>query len=430
MILNALLQLNSLRKNQWLSFEALQRIQLERLKSVVRHVYNNMPYYRKLFDSVGVRPEDIKTLADIKKIPITNKKTLKTQPLEDIVARGVNIERCVKRRTSGSTGIPFYIYHTWENKLYQTLMNMRILLGNGVKIRDRFAHITDTRHIPGYDYWFQRFGILRKYFIYAAEPASKQLEELKRIKPDVIYGYSSSIRLLAGEIKKRGVREINPRLIFCAAELLEPGDRELINSAFGVKLIDVYGAVEVGDIAWECDAHEGYHLNIDNMVIEFLKDGKDVSPGEEGKVVCTSLHSYTMPFIRYELGDVCIPLDKMCSCGRGLPLMKMVIGRVDDFIVMPDGKRVSPLVFIIPSIPGIAQYRIIQKRIDNLLVQIVPNNEFSEKTIVKLKEHIKWVTEEISGKNNMSIDTVRVTEIPKDPSSGKLRRVISEIKPL
>ncbi len=428
MVINALYQLHMLRRNQWLPLYELKQIQFKKLKALITHAYENVVYYHKLFNSVNIKPDDIKTLGDIKKIPVTTKSTFKSQPLHEVIARNVDIKKCVRRRTSGSTGVPLYIYHTWQNKVFQTLMNLRILLDNGVRYGDKIAHITDTRHNWSQEYWFQRLGIFRKYFIYAADTAEKQLKVLKDIKPDVIYGYSSSTKLLAEEIKKRGRREINPRFIFCNAELLEPGERELINLAFGVELIDVYGAVEVADIAWECSAHEGYHFNIDNLVIEFLKDGKDVLPGKEGIIVCTNLHSYAMPFIRYELGDIGIPSEKMCSCGRGLPLMDLIRGRADDFIIMPDGKSVSPLVFIIPSIPGIGQYRIIQNRIDNLLVQIVPNRDFSENTTTALKEHIKRVTEEISGKNTINIGVVKVDDIPRDSSSSKLRRVISEIK--
>src|SRR4030067_3552925 len=241
---------------------------------------------------------------------------------------------------------------------------------------------------------------------------------------------SSSIKLLALRIKESGNTDIHPRMIFCASELLEPGDRELINSTFGHSLCDVYGTVEMGDFAWECPAHEGHHIDINNLVVEFVKDGKDAAPGEEGKVVCTGLHSFAMPFIRYEVGDICVPLNKTCACGRNLPLMSMIRGRADDFITLPDGRCVSPLMFEIPSILGVAQYRIIQKTIDKLLVQVVPSNGFSKDARYKVRQHVRWAARKITGNNVMNVEVEIVESIPKDPSSNKIRRVISEIKSL
>jgi len=125
-----------------------------------------------------------------------------------------------------------------------------------------------------------------------------------------------------------------------------------------------------------------------------------------------------------------VPLDKTCSCGRNLPLMSMIRGRADDFITLPDGRCVSPLMFEIPSILGVAQYRIIQKTIDKLLVQVVPSNGFSKDARYKVRQHVRWAARKITGNNVMNVEVEIVESIPKDPSSNKIRRVISEIKSL
>ncbi len=427
LLLKAISRFYQMRENQWLSPDELRAIQLTRLKEMVKHAYTNVPYYRSLFDSFGLRPEDIKTIEDIKKIPITKKADLKGLLASELLSEDASPVNLIRRHTSGSTGVPFNVYHSWEDKVFQALMNLRILMENGLKVTDKAAHIV-TRQMVGQKFWFQSFGILRKRYIPASHTIDEQLEILKQINPDAIYGYSSSIKLLALKIKEIGNKNIHPRMIFCASELLEPGDRELINSTFGLSLCDVYGTVEMGDFAWECPAHEGYHIDINNFVVEFLKDGKDASPGEEGKVVCTGLHSFAMPFIRYEIGDICIPLNKACSCGRGLPLMSMIRGRADDFITLPNGQCVSPLMFEIPSILGVAQYRIIQKKLDKLLVQVVPATGFSKETRYKVRQHVRWAARKITGDNVMNVEVDVVDAIPKDPSSHKIRRVVSEIR--
>jgi phenylacetate-CoA ligase len=426
-LLSALYQIAKLRRNQWLSIEKLKEIQLKRLKAIVVHAYNNVPYYKNLFDSVGLRPWDIKTLEDIRKIPITRKSDLKGLPLSELLSKDIDMGSIFRRHTSGSTGVPFNVEHSWQDKASQALMNLRILMENGLGVTDKVAHIV-TRQMMGQKFWFQSLGILRKYYIQATISTADQLALLKEINPDAIYGYSSSIKLLALRIRESGKREINPRMIFCTSELLEPGDREFINSTFDLSVCDVYGTVELGDIAWECPAHEGYHIDINNFVVEFLKDGKDVAPGEEGNIVCTSLHADAMPFIRYEVGDICVPLDRICSCGRGLPLMSMIRGRADDFIVTPDGQYVSPLIFEIPSILGVGQYRIVQKQIDKLLVQIVPTPGFTKESRYKVRQHVRWAARKITGNNVMNVEVDIVDTIPKDPSSNKIKRVISEIR--
>lgn len=424
----ALLRLYQMRKNQWLSLDELRAIQLKQLKEMVKHAYTNVPYYRSLFDSIGLRPEDIKTLEDIKKIPITNKSDLKGLSLTEVLSKDVETSSLIRRHTSGSSGVPFNVYHSWEDKVFQALMNLRILLENGLGLTDKAAHII-TRQMVRQNYWFQSLGLLRKFYITAFTTVENQLETLRDIAPDAIYGYPSTIKLLALKIRDTGENGVRPRMIFSASELLVPSDREFINSTFGLSMCDIYGTVELGDFAWECPAHEGYHIDIDNFVVEFLRDGKDISPGEEGKVVCTSLHSFVMPFIRYEVGDICVPLNRTCSCGRGLPLMSMIYGRADDLILMPDGKFVSPLIFDIPPILGVGQYRIIQKEINKLIVQVVPTSSFTGDSRHKVRDHVRWAARKIMGNNSMNVEVAVVDAIPKDPSSNKIRRVISEINP-
>src|SRR3990172_12598934 len=251
LLLKSLSRLYQMRRNQWLPIDELRAIQLKQLKKMVHHAYTNVTYYRRLFDSIGLRPEDIKTLEDVKQIPITRKSDLKGHLASELLSEEVNPVHLIRRHTSGSTGVPFNVYHSWEDKVFQALMNLRILMENGLGVTDKVAHIV-TRQMMGQKFWFQFLGMLRKYYITAATPVSDQLKILEEIKPDAIYGYSSSIKLLALEIRKSGSKGIRPRMIFCASELLEPGDREFINSVFGLKLCDVYGTVELGDFAWEC----------------------------------------------------------------------------------------------------------------------------------------------------------------------------------
>lgn len=224
--------------------------------------------------------------------------------------------------------------------------------------------------------------------------------------------------LLALEVEKLGRSPIQPKLICTSGELLNPDDREKINCAFSVSLRDIFGLIEMSDIAWQCPECNGYHLNIDSFLAEVETGDSD----EAGRLILTNLYSKAMPFIRYKVDDVMTPpKEYLCPCGCTFPRIDVIQGRADDWLYSMDGKKVSLLVFVIASIPGVMQYRIIQKRFDHLVVEILPGSGFDSLTLEKIKTHVL----EIMGPG-MQVNVNQVNKIPKQ--SGKLRRVISEIE--
>jgi len=182
--------------------------------------------------------------------------------------------------------------------------------------------------------------------------------------------------------------------------------------------------MEFGTFAWECQEHNGYHMDIESLVVEFVKNGENASPEEKGDIVVTGLFNFTMPLIRYAIGDAGSYSLEQCSCGRGLPLMKIIEGRVDDFLVLPSGTVISPRnINFLENVKGILEYRIIQKKLDTILIQIRKGTEFSENTISQTKDEIRngCLNEDIT------IDVEIVDEISRD-KSGKTRAVVSELK--
>jgi phenylacetate-CoA ligase len=423
MIANALLDLVRSRRNQWLEPDALRRIQLEKLKALLKHAYENVAYYHSLFDSVGLQPEDVESLDDLRRIPITTKAHLQSVPVERLVARGVDVERCIARRTSGSTGRPLTIHITPEEKLGQTVVSLRILMANGLRLSDKLAYIGDPRSFSPQDRWFQRLGLLRRVNVSIFDDSEELLQAIGEAEPDVVYGYPTSLALLASKVRASRSDFAVPRLTFSTAELLTPQVRQLIESVFDVR--DVYGTVECGDIAWECERREGHHVNVDYLVTEVLRDGQPVPPGEAGEFVCTSLHSYAMPMIRYRLGDTCVMSAEQCSCGRGLPLMKVIQGRSDDFVSLLDGRSLSPIALVnaMRNVDGVARYRIVQEQDGRLLAQIVASDAFSEETLGCFKATLSGVVGE-----QLEIEVNLVDEIPRD-ATGKMRSIISKVDP-
>lgn len=417
-----------LRRNQWLKTPELERIQEKKLRAIISHAYHNVPFYHKLFDSVGVKPEDIKTVDDLSRIPIITKSQVQRAENE-IIAKGFNPNegRSQKGYTSGSTGKPLTI--VYDNR-YLGLLRMaheRTLLENGYRLfRDSIASITarcdsqdESKSL------LQYIGLRKRYCISLYVDILNQIRLLKRIKPDILMGYPSSIKLMAMAVQEKDIKKIHPRLIFSFAELLDTDTRNFINSIFGVDMIDHYGSMEGGWMAWECKEHSGYHQNIDTLVIDFIKDNERVAAGERGEIVLTNLNLYAMPFIRYKLGDVGVHSEEKCPCGRGLPLMKVIEGRSDDFVKLPGGRIISPRVFtnLMHSFSGITSFKIIREKEDYFTVELVKGKDFSEEIIRQIEAGFKQVLGE-----DIQIETKIVDEITRE-ESGKLQSVVSRVKP-
>ncbi len=254
----------------------------------------------------------------------------------------------------------------------------------------------------------------------------------EELKPKVIDGYSSSLYILAKEIEKRGVKTIKPRFVIGGAELIDHLSKKYIEEVFQVPFYDQYSSVEFERMAWQCPQRNEYHIDADAMVLQFLdKNGEDVSPGENGEIVCTSLFNYAMPFIKYAIGDVGIPSDKTCTCGRTLPLMRMVEGRKDSLLLLPNGQMLTPraltvAVHMFKLYDCIDKFRFTQKKIDVFEIEIKKNDKkIQEETLEKeLLNHLRTTL----FLHDVKFQVKFVEDIPLD-KNGKLRIVLSQLNP-
>ena len=412
-----------LKKSQWLPRETLEKIQEKKLRNIIRYAYENVEYYHELFKSSNLNPRDVENVDDLRQIPILNKSQIQNS-FQKIIAHNVNKNRCASSRTSGSSGRPLTILFDEHAADNIGSRSHRHFLECGGRLRDRIAHFTNPHRSLRHTSWFNHLGFLRRKYFSVFDKTENHISGLLDYSPDVIESYPSILWLVAQTVQDKHIEGINPRLIFCTSELLPQDVRKKINSAFGVDLIDQYGSAEFGTFAWECQKHNGYHMDIESVVVEFLKNGENVSPVEKGEIVVTGLFNFAMPLIRYSIGDIGGPSSEQCSCGRGLPLMKVVEGRADDFLVLPSGTIISPRnINLLEYIDGIAAYRIIQEKPDKLRVQVVASGDFSQETISHVRSEIlKGCLGE-----DMEISVEIVDEIPRD-KAGKIRAVVSEVK--
>jgi phenylacetate-CoA ligase len=254
----------------------------------------------------------------------------------------------------------------------------------------------------------------------------KFIQELRSFQPRTILAYANAMHLFAQYCKESGVSDIRPKSIITTAEVLHEHQRTEIEEVFGCRVFNRYGCREVSVIASECEEHDGMHINADALYFEIIKDdSRPANPGETGDIIITDLYNFGMPFIRYKIEDMGVMTDRKCSCGRGLPLMEMVAGRVTDFLVTPDGTRVSGAaltIYIIANTAGVRQAQFIQNEEKLIILKIVRGNDFNNDST----EFLYQKFHEFFG-FNMKVEIQFVDNIPKE-ASGKYRFSICNLK--
>jgi len=215
---------------------------------------------------------------------------------------------------------------------------LRIWLEHGFSWRDATV---DFQRDAGPPHLLQRFGIAPKEFILCDVPAEQRLSRFLAMKPAVIVGTATALRRIARDVQRAGATLQQPKVVFCAGEYADTFTRRLVKSVLGAEPVGVYGQSEVGYIAWQCEMRSGFHVNADTHLVEVRRNGRAAHPGELGRLIVTDLYARTMPFIRYDAGDLAIAGGETCSCGRTLPVVQSMEGRASGVLVAADGRPVT-----------------------------------------------------------------------------------------
>jgi phenylacetate-CoA ligase len=427
--LRAFYYLNRMNKRAYWKSYKLEEYQFKKLKGVIKYAYDNVSFYKKKFKESGIKPEDIKKKDDLNKLPIIRKRDLR-EKLGEIISTDFDVNRLRKVSTSGSTGEPLIIYLCDSELGFRKAKHVRANAGCGQKARDRWVTLTGPQHFGKTTILQRLIGLYVPTAISVFEDASTQISMLEKLKPDVLDGYSSSLLLLAREVEKRNIETIQPRFIIGGAELIDSYSRKYIEKVFGVPFFDQYSSVEFERMAWQCQERKGYHIDADALILQFLdKNGEEVSSGESGEIVCTSLFNYAMPLIRYAIEDVGTPSSETCECGRTLPLMRMVEGRKDSLLFLPNGRILTPRAFTVALhefkfYDCIEKFRVVQKKLDAFEVSIkMKDCTLREEVIEKeLLDHLRAIFKF----DYLRFEIKFVTDIGLD-KSGKLTAVFSEL---
>lgn len=414
--------------DQWLEPEVIAHKRWNKLSNLLGCAYQNVPYYQELFNQEGINPSDIRTLSDFRRIPILTKEIIQANKTR-LLARELKADSYYENHTGGSTGVPLAFYQSNEYDLYNVAAIEFTFRMCGYKRGDR------SLFVWGADFDLPRGNLkdrLRNYlsntkFINAFNLTEEKLHhymiEMNMWQPEYIWGYVSSLEMLARFLKEEQIKNIQPKAIQATAEVLTPIQREIIEHAFGCKVFNRYGCREVGIIAHECTEHHGLHILDTNQYVEIVDDTDEpVANGEVGRLIVTNLNNYAMPFIRYEVGDIGRFLSEPCKCGRGFSLLKDVIGRKSDIIISPSGKIIHGEFFthLFYKIKGVKKFQVIQETLNEIHIKIVHGENFKDENFNFLSGAIQNVDSEFI------ISYELCDDIPAS-KSGKYRFIMSKV---
>ena len=379
MILGMLRNWAQLERSQWWSREALVENQNRKLTEILRYAYQNVPFYRRLYESAQVDPTGISSCKEINRLPIITRQRLRDTPLQNRTAANVDVRKCMPNSTSGSTGPPVTILDDPRFAADQEIAHLRAYMAGGVKPWRRICKVETTANRPRLADKLGLWNAIEDRFlrrVWGTDDIHDHMKFYSAWKPEVLIAPTSYYKALLWFSEQDHV-DLSFKVLVSGGELLDDNTRKRIRDSFRADVVDIYDMTEAGILSWECPAHRGYHINAESVLVEFLNDEGPVAAGEAGKVYVTSLDRRPTPIIRYFTGDVATPTDDECPCGRGLPLMENIQGRIVDFILTDDGRYLSPYVVILGlvKIQGVENFKLTQKNDSSLDLQIRTSSE-------------------------------------------------------
>jgi phenylacetate-CoA ligase len=415
-----------LRRTQWLSADELRARQLKRLQALLRDAAENVPYYRTLFQKLGATPDDFRGLSDLECLPVLEKATIRER-FDEFVNQRIDPRKVLEDHTSGSTGQPLRFLLTAEQKAYEMAYSIRFWRWAGYRTGARIAafrsYIPPTERDPPWKYDRRQRTLF--FSVYDMKPAHLRayVEQFNRFQPEFVRGYPSSIYIFAQFVASEGLAVHSPSAVLSSSETLSPEMKTTIERVLRCPVFDWWGSNERIATACQCEQRGVYHINAEGGILEFLPQ-QDASGATVYRIIGTGLINHAMPLIRYDLGDLAMPATRPCPCGRGLPGIERILGRVNDLIVTGDQKFIPSVRFytLFETYEKIRQFQVVQTAPDAVTVRLVRARELSDDELAGLRQKLgRFLGERVA------IGFEFVEEI-KPESSGKIRNVVSLVK--
>ncbi len=379
-----------LERSQWWSPKTLLEQQFSQLRKLLTHAYDTVPFYRARLDAAGFNPQAELTPARFAEIPLLRR--------QDIQSAGVSLHsqkvppdhgKVGNGITSGSTGRPVQFLGTHLTSFLFRMFSLRDHLWHQRDLNGKLAIVRGETKSEAHTGWGPSTDTIFKTGPCITEDirtdVAVQVKWLQEQNPDYLLSYPTNIRALAEICLAKNIRLENLREVRTLSETLNPEVREICRAAWGVPVVDMYTTSEVGYIALQCPKHEHYHVQSEGVLVEVLnQENKPCRPGEIGRIVVTVLHNFAMPLIRYELMDY-VELGETCPCGRGLPVIKRILGRQRNLVTSPDGRRNWPMLGMksFTEVAPIRQFQVIQHSLEHIEMRLVMPRPLSPEEQVK-----------------------------------------------
>lgn len=427
-----------LEQTQWWPEERIREFQFRQLARVVEHACHSVPFYRKRFADAGLDPARVATPDCWSRLPL-----LSRTDVQD-AGTALHAEKVPKQHgrigqvlTSGSTGRPIAALNTELTQFFWRVLTLRDHLWHKRDFRRSFAAIRDTdspQAKPPEGKRADNWGDATRDVV-ATGPAAlltvhssldQQADWLMRHNPSYLLCYPSALLALARHFQSTGQKLSELREVRAFGEVLEPECRSMCREAWDVPIVDMYSSQEVGYLALQCPEHEHYHVQSEGALVEIVdEEGRQCGPGQIGRVVVTTMHNFAMPLLRYELGDY-VEVGEPCTCGRGLPVLKRILGRKRNMFTLPDGRQrwpafeLDPTRAFVASLP-VRQYQVIQRNPEQIEILVVAYRPLSETEEMGVREMV------VKGLDYpFRITFTYVDEIPRTPG-GKFEDFRSDV---
>ena len=420
-----------LERSQWWTRSELEAYQMKQLTHLLRHAYENVPYYRRVFDEHGIKPMDIQSLEDFRKIPFITKEMIQ-ENIQEMVAKNFARRKLEYITTGGSTGIPmgFYIERgatEGREKAFMFAQWRRV----GYKSGDRSAVLRGSV-VQGAGlgkYWeydpIHNNLILSSYHM-TDETLKQYVEKIREFKPAFIQAYPSAATILASYMRQNQVEPFESvKAILCGSENLYPWQRELLGNSFHCRIYSWYGHAEKAALAGECENSNYYHVFPEYGIFELVgSSGETIGDeGGTGEIVATGFNNYAMPLIRYRTMDLATKSNACCDCGRNYPLIKKIEGRLQELIVTGEGRFISMTAINMHSdiFDNVKQFQFLQEEKGKVILNLVKRATYTSRDDAIIREELmKKLGDE------MYLKIQYKDEIPRTPS-GKYRFLIQKL---
>ncbi len=422
--------LGQLLTTQWWSPEMILRRQLRQLTELVSYTAQTVPFYKESLAEFA-RPKRPLTVDDWRRLPILRRRDIQESSPSMVTRRPFKEHGAAADiRTSGSTGEPVVVKRNAVTGRILSALTIRDHLWHRRVVSGKLAYIrrlsgeTEVAAKQGKSMpWIEGFPSGPMLFRDINEPLDETLEWLMREEPDYLMTYPTYLRALIQRSAEIGIQPSQLREVLTVGEALDPEVREACNDIWRAPISDVYSAQEVGVIAIQCPEHEHYLVQAEGIFCEVIDDGgAPCGPGEVGRVVVTPLHNFSMPLIRYDIGDYA-EVGKRSPDGRGLPVLNRILGRARNMLLLPEGRKTWPAFGSrgMAAIAPIRQHQIVQKSTAALEARLVTERPLTPDEEERLARHI---TSRIPAP--MSVAFTYLDEIPRS-AGGKFEDFKTEI---